>query len=57
MTLYNLNEILDKYDSKFDVTIASNKLELLNGLPFYDWHDSQNIKSFSHAIGLPKKAE
>jgi hypothetical protein len=53
MTLQNLVKILDKYDSGFDVTTASNQLILLNRLLFYDWHNSQNTKActgFSYCI-------
>lgn len=55
MTLQNFNKILDKYDSQFGVTIATDLLHLLNRLPFYDWHNSQNIKTFNYMIGLPQK--
>lgn len=38
MTLQNLSKILDKYDKQLGVTEAK-QLELLKGLPFYNWID------------------
>ena len=32
-----------------------DQLEQLKGLPFYDWQNPQNTKTFNHVIGLPQK--
>jgi hypothetical protein len=65
MTLQNLSKILDKYESQLGITAAAPQLELLKGLPFYNWQNDSAIPrkslhgltelSFNHAIGLPTK--
>lgn len=37
MTLQSLGKYLDKYDSQLSSVAANKQLELLQGLPFYDW--------------------
>jgi hypothetical protein len=60
MTLQNLKKILDRYEEQLGVTPQANQLELLKGLPFYDWpvisHSVANqITTFNTVIGLPQK--
>ena len=56
MTLQNLSKILDKYDQQFGFSNIS-ELELLKGLPFYNFKHPEGSNTFNHAIGpvnLPK---
>ena len=65
MMLQNLNKILDKYEQQLGIASTPSQpqqLELLKGLPFYDWqHEAgfgQNRAqaiSFNHVVGLPQK--
>lgn len=55
--LHNLDRIINSYDSQLGVAQA-NQFELLKGLLFYDWSESQKIlmpKSFNHTIDLARK--
>lgn len=52
MTLQSLSKYLDRYDQQFEVT---THLDLLKGLPFYNWQNLQDTNTFNHVIGLPKK--
>ena len=54
MTLQNLSKILDKYDQKHGSS-RLGQFELLNGLPFYNWHNPQDTRTLNHIIGLPQK--
>lgn len=53
MTLQGLSKYLDKYDSQ--VVDDNSSLDILKGLPFYDWSLSDQQQDFNHAIGLPRK--
>jgi len=64
MTLKNLSTLLGKYESQLGST-DTEQLELLKGLPFYDWSEDarkfgkkpnpRTGSTFNHAIGLPHK--
>lgn len=53
MTLQGLSKYLDKYDIAYSYN--GSALESLKGLPFYNFQDSTDRKTFNHAIGLPRK--
>jgi hypothetical protein len=59
MTLLNLSKILDNYESQLGGSTGLEQLELLQGLPFYDWSTGHNvanrITTFNTVIGLPQK--
>lgn len=54
MTLQNLSKILDKYEQHLGST-QIKELELLRGLPFYNWQNPQDTRTLNHVIGLPQK--
>ena len=54
MTLQNLSKILDKYDQKHGSS-RLGQFKLLNGLPFYNWHNPQDTRTLNHIIGLPRR--
>ena len=64
MTLQNLSRILDKYEQQLGSS-SIQQLELLKGLPFYDWNNvsgasctnNKTNSNFNTAIGLPQKDE
>ena len=56
MTLQNLNKILDRYESQLGLTSSTNQFEPLKGLPFYNFQNPRDRKTFNHFIGLPRKA-
>jgi hypothetical protein len=58
MTLQGLNKILDRYESELGFTTVSNRFELLQGLPFYNWSiavTGTKVPTFNNVIGLPEK--
>jgi hypothetical protein len=62
MTLQNLSKSLDRYDKQLSGSTNIEQLELLKGLPFYDWQrisqrdtEVKNLTIFNRAIGLPQK--
>ena len=54
MTLQNLNKILDRYEQRLGSTDMEQP-QLLQGLPFYNFQNSLDTKTFNHTIGLPRK--
>ena len=54
MTLQNLNKILDRYEQQLGSTDMEQP-KLLQGLPFYNFQNSLDTKTFNHTIGLPRK--
>ena len=55
MTLANLSKLLDKYDKQLGTT-ETKQLEVLKGLPFYNFQDpTADTNTFNHRIGLPRK--
>jgi hypothetical protein len=54
MTLQSLGKILDKYDQQLG-SINTQQLELLRGLPFYNFQDPTDTNTFNHRIGFPRK--
>ena len=54
MTLQNLSKILDHYEQQLG-NIQTRELELLRGLPFYNFKNPIDANTFNHTLGLPKK--
>ena len=54
MTLQNLNKILDRYEQQLGSTDMEQP-KLLQGLPFYNFQNLLDTKTFNHTIGLPRK--
>ena len=59
MATVSLRKTVDFYRKQLgsitDLDSNTSQLELLKGLPFYDWQNRQNTKSFNHAIGPTSK--
>lgn len=55
MTLQNLSKILDKYEQQQLGSSNIQQFELLRGLPFYNFDNPVDVKTFNHIIGLPQK--
>jgi hypothetical protein len=58
MVLQGLRKAVELYESQLHINDTSiPKLQLLRGLPFYDWQNPENAmtKTFNHTIGLPQK--
>ena len=59
MTLVNLRKTVGHYrelvSSITSVDTQQQQLELLKGLPFYNWQNPQDIRTLNHIIGLPQK--
>ena len=52
-------KLLDKdvtaHEEELGITPTEKKLQELKGLPFCNWDDPNDIRTFNHAIGLPEK--
>ncbi len=60
MVLQSLRKTVELYESQLHINDTNiQKLQLLRGLPFYNWRDPADAtimtKSFNHTIGLPQK--
>ena len=58
MTIQNLSKILDNYDKqqqRLANGTQARQHELLIGLPFYNFNNPADARTFNHVLGLPKK--
>lgn len=53
MTLRNLGRLLDRYEHHFGT--QDQRLPLAGDLPFYNFHDPTDTKTFNRIIGPPIK--
>lgn len=53
MTLHNLGRVLDKYELQLGTNVQ--KLSIFEKLPFYNFQNHADTRTFNHTIGLPKK--
>jgi hypothetical protein len=54
--LQNLRKTVELYESQLNISNTRTKqFDVLKGLPFYNWQDLQDTRTFNHVIGLPQK--
>ncbi len=59
MVINNLCKAVEFYRKQLDriesIANNNNQFELLKNLPFYNWDNPSDIKTFNNFTGLPKK--
>jgi len=54
--LQSLRKTVELYESQLNISnTRTRQLDVLKGLPFYNWQDLQDSRTFNHVIGLPQK--